>query len=238
LNRLSVQLEELEGTFADFEEYTVQLADRRTELYEAFEQRKVALVEQRNRKASALLTAAERILKVIQNRLAGFKSIEDINSYMAADLMIAKVRETIEQLLALGDSVKADDLQGRLKSAQQEAVRQLKDRQELFVGGQNVIKLGKHHFNINTQPLELTVVNRDGGQHIHLTSTKYFEAITEEAFLATREVWDQEVVSENRDVYRAEYLAWQMLKAAESRIRASPHPVPLPIGWGEGGEAG
>lgn len=213
LNRLSVQLEELEGTFADFEEYTVQLADRRTELYEAFEQRKVALVEQRNRKASALLTAAERILKVIQNRLAGFKSIEDINSYMASDLMIAKVRETIEQLLALGDSVKADDLQGRLKSTQQEAVRQLKDRQELFAGGTNVIKLGKHHFNINTQPLDLTVVNRDGVQHIHLTSTKYFEAITDEAFLATRDVWDQEVVSENRDVYRAEYLAWQMLEA-------------------------
>jgi hypothetical protein len=213
LNRLSVQLEELEGTFADFEEYTVQLTERRAELYEAFEQRKVGLVEQRNRKASALLTAAERILKVIQNRLAGFKSIADINSYMASDLMIAKVRETIDQLLALGDSVKADDLQGRLKSTQQEAVRQLKDRQELFVGGENVIKLGKHHFNINTQPLELTVVNRDGGQHIHLTSTKYFEAITDEAFLATRDVWDQEVVSENRDVYRAEYLAWQMLKA-------------------------
>jgi hypothetical protein len=33
---------------------------------------------------------------------------------------------------------------------QREAVRQLKDRQELFGGGQN-IKLGKHHFNINTQ---------------------------------------------------------------------------------------
>jgi hypothetical protein len=221
LNRLSVQLEELEGTFADFEEYTVQLADRRTELYEAFEQRKVALVEQRNRKASALLTAAERILKVIQNRLGGFKSIEDINSYMASDLMIAKVRETIEQLLALGDSVKADDLQGRLKSTQQEAVRQLKDRQELFVGGENVIKLGKHHFNINTQPLELTVVNRDGVQHVHLTSTKYFEAITDEAFLATRDVWDQEVVSENRDVYRAEYLAWQMLKSIGAPSTAS-----------------
>jgi len=225
LNRLSVQLEELEGTFADFEEYTVQLADRRTELYEAFEQRKVALVEQRNRKASALLTAAERILKVIQNRLAGFKSIEDINSYMASDLMIAKVRETIEQLLGLGDSVKADDLQGRLKSTQQEAVRQLKDRQELFVGGQNVIKLGKHQFNINTQPLELTVVNRDGVQHIHLTSTKYFEPITDEAFLATRDVWDQEVVSENRGVYRAEYLAWQMLKGLESRLQAASEPA-------------
>ncbi len=213
LNRITVQLEELEGTFADFEEYTVELAEKRTSLYEAFEQRKVALIEQRNRKSSAQLTAAERILKVIQNRLAGFKTVEEINSYMASDLMIAKVREIIELLVAMGDSVKGDDLQGRLKSVQQEAVRQLKDRNDLFVGGSAVIQLGKHRFNINTQPLDLTVVNRDGVQHIHLTSTKYFDAINDEAFNATRDVWDQEVVSENRDVYRGEYLAWQLLKS-------------------------
>ena len=84
------------------------------------------------------MTAAERILKVTQNRLAGFKSIEDINSYMASDLMIAKVRETIEQLLALGDSVKADDLQGRLKSTQQEAVRQLPGIKNATVFGQSM----------------------------------------------------------------------------------------------------
>lgn len=216
LNRLTVQIEELEGAFADFEDYTVQLAEKRTSLYEAFEQRKVALVEQRNRKAAALLTAAERILKVIQNRLAGMDSVEAIHTYMASDLMIAKVREHVAQLLALGDSVKADDLQGRLKSVQQEAVRQLKDRQELFTGGPNVITLGRHQFNTNTQPLELTVVNRDGVPHVHLTSTKYFEPVTDEAFLATREVWEQEVISENAEVYRAEFLAWQMLKAAEA----------------------
>ncbi|HAV63723.1 MAG TPA: AAA family ATPase, partial [Verrucomicrobiales bacterium] len=217
LNRITVQLEELEGAFADFEEYTVQLAGRRTELYEAFEQRKVALVEQRNRRANALLTAAERILKVIQNRLAGFKTVEEINSYLAADLMPAKVRDTIAQLLELDDSVKADDLQGRLKSVQQEAVRQLKDRQELFVGGEGVIKLGRHHFNINTQPLDLTIVFRDDLPNLHLTGTKYFEPLTDEALLATREVWEQEVVSENRDVYRAEYLAWQLLKQLQDR---------------------
>jgi hypothetical protein len=233
LNRLTVQIEELEGAFADFEEYTVQLAEKRTSLYEAFEQRKVALVEQRNRKAAALLTAAERILKVIQNRLAGMDSVEAIHTYMASDLMIAKVREHVAQLLALGDSVKADDLQGRLKSVQQEAVRQLKDRQELFTGGPNVITLGRHQFNTNTQPLELTVVNRDGVQHVHLTSTKYFEPVTDEAFLATKDVWDQEVVSENAEVYRAEFLAWQMLKACEA-----PVSDPARTGGNAGSETG
>ncbi len=222
VNRLTVQIEELEGAFAGFEDYTVQLAERRTELYEAFEQRKVALVEQRNRRANALLTAAERILKVIQNRLSGFKSLEEINTYMASDLMTAKVRETIDQLLALGDSVKADDLQGRIKSVQQDAVRQLKDRQELFVEGTSVIQLGKHRFNVNTQPLDLTVVIRDGTPNFHLTSTKYFDPITDVGFLATREVWDQEVVSENATVYRGEQLAWQLLRGIESGVGVPP----------------
>jgi hypothetical protein len=217
LNRVSVQLEELEGAFADFPEYTVQITDKRTALYEAFEQRKLALVEQRNRKTAALMSAAERVLKTIQNRLGGLKSVEEIHAYMAADVMIAKVRDLIAQLLALDDSVKADDLQGRLKSVQQEAVRQLKDRQELFVDGTGVIQLGKHRFNVNTQPLDLTVVLRDGVPHLHLTSTKFFEPITEEDFLATRGAWEQEVVSETAEVYRAEYLAAKFLESLEAQ---------------------
>ena len=216
LNRVSVQIEEMEGSFAEFEEYTVQLAEHRAELYQAFEQRKVALIEQRNRRANALMTAAERILKVITNRLAGFAAIEDIHTYMASDLMIAKVREITQQLLELGDSVKADDLTGRLKSAQQDAVRQLKDRQELFVGGEPVIRLGKHRFNVNTQALDLTVVHRDGRPFIHLTSTKYFEEITDESFVSTRGVWEQGVVSENQEVYRGEYLAYALLQALQA----------------------
>ena len=217
LNRISVQIEELEGAFADFEDFTVQLAEKRASLHEAFEQRKVALVEQRNRKTAALLTAAERVLKSIQNRLAALKLIEEIHALMASDLMVAKVREIIGQLLELGDSVKADDLQGRLKSLQQEAVRQLRDKQELFVGGASVIQLGKHRFNFNTQPLDLTVVTREGAPHLHLTSTKFFAPITDEAFLATREAWEQELVSENAEVYRAEYLAARLLEAVEAR---------------------
>lgn len=207
LNRISVQLEELEGAFADFEDYTVELAGRRAELYEAFEQRKLALVEERNRRAGALMGAAERILKVIQSRLAGFESVEEIHTYMVSDLMVSKVRDTMGHLMALEDSVKADDLAGRLKSVQQDAVRQLKDRQELFVGGQAVIRLGRHRFNVNTQALDLTVVQREGEPCFHLTSTQYFEVIRDEAFLGTREAWGQEVVSEDGEVYRAEYLA-------------------------------
>jgi MoxR-like ATPase len=219
LNKVMVQFEELEGRFADFDEYIVELADKRTEVYEAFEARKLSLVEARSRKANALMSSAERILKVIRHRVDGMKSINDINGYMASDLMIEKVRSIIDDLVELDDSVKADDLQGRVKSIQQDAVRQLKDKLELFADGDNIISLGKHRFNINTQPLDLTIVTRDDEMCMHLTGTKFFDEILDEEFLSTRPVWKQEVVSENESIYRGEFLAWKMYQAATAEKR-------------------
>ncbi len=212
LNKVMVQIEELEGRFADFEDYVVQLADKRTEIYEAFEARKLALTESRNRKATALMSSADRILKVIRNRIEGMKSINDINGYMAADLMIEKIRSIIEQLTELDDPVKTDDLQSRLKSIQQDGVRQLKDRLELFADGENIIQLGQHKFLVNTQPLDLTIIHRDDEMHLHLTGTRFFDPIKDETFLQTRPVWKQEIISENETVYRAEYLTYLMLQ--------------------------
>ena len=88
MEKLMVQLEELEGSFADFDEFIVEIADKRTEAYEAFEA-KLNLIS-RNKKASSLVSSAERILKVISNRVEGFDSINDINGYLAADLMVEK----------------------------------------------------------------------------------------------------------------------------------------------------
>ena len=54
LTKVMVQLEELEGRFAEFDEFVVQLAQRREDVYAAFESRKVQLVEKRNRRAESL----------------------------------------------------------------------------------------------------------------------------------------------------------------------------------------
>ena len=197
LTRLMVQIEELEGRFADFEEFIVQLGQRREDISNAFETRKLELVEAHNRKTQALLAAAERILKGIKHRVGNLKSIDEINGYYASDLMVEKVRDLIRQLGEMGDSVKADDLQGRLKTVHENAVRQLKDRQEIFVADQNLIQLGQHRFSVNTQELDLTMVNREGEMYFHLTSTRFFEKVEDPEFLATRQLWGQECVSEN-----------------------------------------
>jgi hypothetical protein len=216
LTKIMVSVEEIEGRFADFDEFIVQLSEKRDEVYSAFESRKISLVESRNKRAGALMSAAERILKGIKNRISGMDDINAIHGYFASDLMIGKVRDIVDQLLELNDTVKADDIQSRLKTIREDTIRQLKDRKELFVGGANVIQFGRHQFTVNVQPLDLTMIYQEGRQVFHLTGTHFFETVTDDEFLKTRPVWDMEAVSETREVYRGEYLAFQILKEFEA----------------------
>ncbi|MEZ4848784.1 MAG: hypothetical protein R3B93_09240 [Bacteroidia bacterium] len=107
---------------------------------------KLYLLEKRNKRTTHLMAAADRILQGVRNRVSKFKEVNDINAYFAADLMIAKIRDMIDELNRLGDAVKAGDLQTRLKTLREEAIRQLKDRTDLFTEGENIIRLGRHHF--------------------------------------------------------------------------------------------
>ncbi len=215
LSKLMVQLEELEGKFSDFNEFIELISEKREEIYNAFESRKMQLIEERNRRADSLLQSANRILKAIQNRVSRYETVNEINGYYASDLMIEKVRDTIDKLMKLGDTVKADDIQSRLKSVRDDAVRQLKDRQELFVAGDNIISFGKHQFTVNTQALGLTMVMRGEEMNYHLTGTGLFELVEDDVFNSTKSVWSQSLISENDDVYRSEYLAYKVLTENE-----------------------
>lgn len=208
LTRMLVQVEELEGKFAEFEDFILQLAEKRDEIYAAFDNRKLQLIEGRNRRATAIMGAADRILNGIRSRVANFKSLDEINSYFVSDLMIDKVRDLVRQLQELDETVKVDDIQSRLKTIREDTVRQLRDRQELFVDGQNIIQFGRFKFSVNTQPLDLTTVLKEGQMFFHLSGTNFFEAVSDPALLASREVWNQSLISENETVYRAEYLAY------------------------------
>ncbi len=216
LSKLMVQLEELEGKFAEFDEFIDLINSKREEIYNAFESKKVNLIEARNKRANTLLQSAERIIKAIQNRLSSCKTVAEINGYYATDLMVEKVRDTVKSLIDLGDSVKADDIQSRLKTAKEEAIRQLKDKTELYIQGENIIKFGDYHFNVNTQTLGLTMVLRNNAMFYHLTGTGFFEKVEDEAFNKTKDVWEQTLISENKEVYRAEYLAYSILKETET----------------------
>ncbi|MGJ8672313.1 DNA repair ATPase [Rubritalea sp.] len=225
LTKLMVQIEELEGKFSEFDEYVEELSTKREEVYNAFEGRKQQLLEKKSKRANSLMKSAERVLSGISNRVSGFKEINDINGYFAGDLMIEKVRDIIAELIDLGDSVKADDIQTRLKTVREDAVRALKDRNELYVDGENIIQFGKNKFNVNTQELELTIVPQDEAMCFHLNGSDFFEEINDQEFLSTRGVWNQEVISENASLYRVEYLVYKYLQSDAGSQLAALEPA-------------
>lgn len=216
LNKLMVSIQDLEGMFSDYDEYIPELSKKREEIYNAFQVKKQSIIENKNKKLLALFSSSERILKGLEQRLTGFDTVNDINAYFASDIMIQKVRDIISELSKLGDSVKADELEARLKTVKEEAIRQLKDKKELFVGDKNVIRLGRHHFSVNTGTVDLALVPKDGAMYFHITGTDFWEKITDDKLDKYKHIWDQAIVSETNDIYRAEYLAYRIYEASKS----------------------
>ncbi|BFO16312.1 hypothetical protein SHKM778_27000 [Streptomyces sp. KM77-8] len=205
------QLEALESRFAEFDDVLGELADRRTEIYEAFSARKQSLTDARARRAEQLASAAVRVLETITRRSAGLADTDAVSTYFASDPLVTKVRRTAGELRELGDRVRAEELDGRLRSARQEAARALRDRTDLYADGGRAIRLGGHRFAVSTQPLDLTVVPHGDGLALALTGTDYRAPVTDPALLADRPLWNRHLPSESPGVYRAEHLAARLL---------------------------
>jgi hypothetical protein len=211
LGKLLLQLENLESRFAEFDDFLTELADKRTDVYEAFSSRKQALVDEQARHADRLVDSADRILASIDRRVATLGSLDEINTYFASDPMVAKIRSVADELRELDDSVRAEELAGRLKAARQEAGRSLRDRTDLYGEGGETVRLGRHTFAVNTQAVDLTLVPKDGAMSLALTGTDFREPVADPEFATTKPYWDQLLVSESAEVYRGEYLASAVL---------------------------
>lgn len=221
LNKVMVLIQELEGRFAQFNDYVQKIQEKREELYDAFESKKQTILDQQNKKLLSLAQSADRILNGIENRLKKQTSIEAIQSYLATDLMVEKVRDIIHDLTQLKDTVKADELTAKLKTISEESVRQLKDKQELYTDGDNVITLGKHSFLVNTKPVDLSIVPKDGALYFHITGTDFWEEIKDSGFEQKKDIMSQTVVSENNLVYRGCYLAYLIFCQARDKKEVS-----------------
>ncbi len=211
--KISVHIEELESKFADFEDFVAQIADKRDEVLKAFQGKKEVLLAQINKRTGNLEQIGLRVLKSIENKAQTFNSSEEILSFFTGDLMIEKIRNLSKELLQLGDVGKAENLQNALKLTQEQALRQWKDKNELFVDGQNIISLGTYKFAVNKQVLSLTIVQRDGQLFYHLMGTNFYQSINDQELSNYQAVWNQDYVSENEQVYRASYLAYQAYMA-------------------------
>ena len=215
MSRLLVQLEELESQFGEHEQFLGDILAKREELIEAFETHKQALQDERQRKARSVLDAATRILDGLAKRTERFASADELNAFFAGDALVLKLRELAGRLRELRDSVKADDVEARLKGVRDQAVRALRDRTELFEEGGNVVRLGpRHRFSVNTQALDLTLLPRGDELAIHLTGTDFLETLHDPELAGLKAYWQLGLESESAQLYRGEYLAGSLLQAA------------------------
>lgn len=214
LSRLMLQLENLETRFGEFDDYLVALAEKREDVYEAFSSRKQALLDDRQRRAERMMSAATRLLDTIARRVQTLDDVDEINTYFVADPMVTKLRDLSSDLRGLGDAVRAEELDAKLKTAREDAARSLRDRQDIFESGGETIRLGQHRFAVNTQPIDLTVVPHDDELALAVTGTDFRAQIDDPVFAETAPYWNQLLVSETAEVYRAEYLAVSILTDA------------------------
>lgn len=211
LAQLLVRMEDVESRFAGSDDFLTELADKRDEIHEAFSARKQTLADARARRAERLAASADRVLHTIARRAAALPDAAAVTTYFTSDPMPAKVRRTADELRELGDQVRAQELDGRVGSARQQALRALRDRSELYADDGRTVRLGSHRFAVNTQPLDLTLVPHGDGLAFALTGTDYRSPVTDPDFAALRPYWDRPLSSESPEVYRAEHLAARLL---------------------------
>ncbi|WSQ12780.1 DNA repair ATPase [Streptomyces sp. NBC_01231] len=214
LARMLVRVENLEARFtefAEFDDFLGELADKREEVHEAFSSRKQTLADARARRAERLADSARRVLQTVTRRAGTLADADAIATYFTSDPMAGKVRRLADELRELGDQVRAEELDGRLKAARQDALRALRDRTDLYTDDGRTLRLGSHHFAVNTQPLDLTLVPHGDTLAFALTGTDYRSPVTDPDFAATRPYWDRPLPSESPEVYRAEHLAAHLL---------------------------
>lgn len=214
LTRLLAQLEELEGRFADQEGFLADIAARRETVYEALAARKQSLSQARQQRVQGLVDAASRILEGAARRVTQFKAPEEVHGYFAADPLVAKLRKLVADIRGLGAGVQADDLETRLKTARDQALRTVRDQRELMTEGGDTLRLGRHSFTISRQPLDLTLVPAGEGLAFHLTGTDYKAPADDPRLAELQPYWHQPLPSESPRIARAEYLAGCILQAA------------------------
>ncbi|MEL7311902.1 MAG: DNA repair ATPase [Pseudomonadota bacterium] len=217
LSRLLVQLEELESQFGESESFLADIMQKREEVYETFEAHKQRLLDQRQARAQTIADAVARMLGNVERRTKRFQSQDELNTYLASDPLLVKIRDLIAELRALDSAVKADDAEAQLTMLRDQAVRSLRDKNELYADDGRIIQLGpRHRFSVNREELDLTIIPRDESLYLHLIGTQFFERIDNERLNDLRPYWTLSFESETDDVCRVEYLAYRVIETARS----------------------
>ena len=210
------QLEELEGEYAEFEDYLSKIIDKREEVQETFESHKQKLLNDIRKRCDNIYKAADRTLESVSRKIESFDSVDELNTYLSSDNLVIKAQKLIEDLRVQNDTMRADNLLSKFKSIKDQSVRVLRDKSEIYEDGGRIMKIGKHKFPVHQGTPELSVIQQDKDMMLHITGTEYFEKVDNDELYSLYNYWDNSLISESSEVSRAEYLAGIFLDAVAS----------------------
>lgn len=210
LSKVINQIDKLETKFSEYDEFLKDILEKREEINEIFENHKQKILNLFQKKVSNLTNAAEISLKSISKKTEKFNDVDKLNSYLSSDAMVLKLNNIIESIKNLGDITKSEDLIAKFKKIKDQAIRSLRDNNDIFEENGNVMKMGKHKFSVNKNDVDLTIIPKDGSLKAHLTSTDFYETILDEKINNLKDYWDLDLVSESDYVYRSEYLVYTL----------------------------
>lgn len=209
------KVESLESKFSEFDEYLSEIQRKSEEIKDIFGTHKQQLINERQKRINNIENATKITLNSIQKKVERIKSADEMNSFFASDSLVLKYQQFVKNISELGDNIKADEIFAAFKNVKDQSLRQLRDTNDIFEDNGNIMKMGKHRFSVNKTPFDLALINKDNKMFLHLSSTNFYQEITDEKLEALRKYWEHDVISESNDIYRSEYLAYSVLKDAE-----------------------
>lgn len=216
LAALEAEAETLDARFGDVAEFASAVADKREEIYAAFTTRREQLSAERAGKVDRVVTTARRSLVAVGDRAAKAPDVEGFETFFATDPLVAKVVRSAEELRALGEGGRADELVVALAEAKATARRIVLDRAALF-DADGSVRIGGHRFGVNTTPFDLHVAASDAGAglELHLTGTDLVDPVPADVVAAIGPAATQVHASETPELPRAVYLAFELQAAGK-----------------------
>lgn len=214
LARLLVTIERLESRYGQEPDRVARIAELRSLTHETVDARRSALIDERNRRSTRLVDAAQRLLATVTRRASEFGDDKEVAAFFATDQLTARVRELADELESLGEAGRAAEVRGGLRDASEEARRRIRDKAALVDDDGSVV-LGGQRLAPNTQPFEIVLsATGDGRVAATVTGTDFAADVTEQLH-EYADLLAHSYPSETADVYRGEYLAWAVLDEAE-----------------------
>ncbi len=216
LARLLVTIERLESRYGDDPDASASIAEVRSTAHEVVGERRTALLDERNRRATRIVDAATRLLDTVTRRASEFSDDKEIAAFFATDQLTSRVRELADELESLDDAGRAAEVRSGLRDAAEEARRRIRDKAAL-VSDDGAVVLGGVRLAQNNQPFEMVLSARQGERGddsiaATITGTDFAIDVSDELD-GFADLLGRSFPSETRDVSRSEYLAWAVLES-------------------------